>query len=341
MSDDRPVPGAHGQPHQHAHRGTAAGEGAHATAHTAWRDPFGPPPFGYEEVLRGRSKRAIREGELVLEAAGIPLLIQAHGAGARLLVHAMHADHAREELSDYRDENVDWPPRRAAVPRLARTGVPGALVYCALIGVMHWMQYRGGYGVPWTDWGRMEGGAVARGELWRPFTALLLHVDLQHLVSNMVFGALFGILLAQSVGTGIGWLATLLAGAGGNALESFLVDPSHRAIGASTAIFGTLGVLTASEWTRRGRASNPWVRRAAPLVGGAILFGWLGVGDGSGRVDVLAHATGLLCGGLLGFAIARTRLPQRLGPRGQAALVAVCLLLPVAAWAWALDAAGG
>ena len=148
------------------------------------------------------------------------------------------------------------------------------------------------YGVDWTSAGRMEGGAVASGEGWRAITALTLHVDLDHLVSNLVFGGLFGILAAQALGPGVAWLGTVLAGILGNALESFLVDPTHRAIGASTAIFGTLGLMTAAEWTRRGRGDAPWVRRVAPLFGGAVLFGWLGVGDGTGRVDVLAPPRG-------------------------------------------------
>ena len=305
------------------------------------RDPFGPVPFGHEEIIRGRSRRAIRDATLVLQSAGIPFAVQAGGAGARVLVGALDAERARGELGDYAEENEAWPPARPEVPSAGTTGLPGAAVYCAIIAVMHWMQFRGGYGVAWTDVGRMEGGAVADGDLWRPVTALTLHVDLQHLVSNMVFGGLFGLLAAQALGTGIGWLATLLAGVGGNALESFLVDPTHRAIGASTAIFGTLGLLTAAEWSRRGRSRQPWVRRAAPLFGGAVLFGWLGVGDGSGRVDVLAHATGFFCGALLGIAIARARLQDRLGKRGQALLVAVALVVPVLAWAAGLTATAG
>ncbi|MDB4736512.1 rhomboid family intramembrane serine protease, partial [Planctomycetota bacterium] len=101
-------------------------------------------------------------------------------------------------------------------------------------------------------------------------------------------------------------------------------------------IFGTLGVMVTSEWTRRGQARAPWVRRVAPLFGGAVLFGWLGVGDGSGRVDVLAHATGFMAGALIGIAVSRLDLAERLSSRGQAGLAATTLAIIAVAWFAAL-----
>lgn len=301
------------------------------------RDPFGPIPFGHEEVLRGRSKKAVRDSALVLQAAGIQHVIQASGAGARILVGALDADRARHELVDYLEENESWPPEKETLPSFGTNGIPSAVLFAAVIAVMHWMQYRGGYGVDWTSAGRMEGGAVAAGEGWRAITALTLHVDLQHLVSNIVFGGLFGALAAQALGPGVAWFATVLAGIGGNAMESYLVDPTHRAIGASTAIFGTLGLMTAAEWARRGHGKAPWVRRVAPLFGGAVLFGWLGVGDGSGRVDVLAHVTGLVCGAFIGWTIARVRIHERIGRGGQVLFGAAALAVLVLGWALALN----
>lgn len=309
---------------------------SHAPTNGVLRDPFGPVPFGHEEVLRGRSKKAVRDGGLVLQSAGIPFALQAGGAGARLVVSALDAERAREELGDYLTENREWPPPKPAAPRISSNGLTGAFLFAVVVAVMHWMQHRFGYGIDWTSAGRMEGGAVAHGDWWRTFTALTLHVDLQHLVSNIVFGGLFGALAAQAMGPGVAWLGTVLAGAGGNALESYLVDPTHRAIGASTAIFGTLGLMTAAEWSRRGRTHSPWVRRVAPLFGGAVLFGWVGVGDGSGRVDVLAHATGFAAGCLLGLVVGKLRLDERVGPRLQIAAGAVTLALLVLGWAAAL-----
>ncbi|MEM6569423.1 MAG: rhomboid family intramembrane serine protease [Planctomycetota bacterium] len=301
------------------------------------RDPFGPVPFGHEEVLRGRSKSAVRESALVLQAKGIPHVVQAGGAGARILVTALDADRARHELEDYVEENEAWPPERDDAPPILTSGVPGAVAFALVITLMYPIGQNGAFGMNWWESGLMNAGSVAEdGAWWRTFTALTLHVDAQHLVSNLVFGSLFGVLAAQTLGTGLAWFGTVLAGAGGNLVESFLTDPSHRAVGASTAIFGTLGIMVASEWTRRGRERLPLARRLAPIFGGAVLFGWLGVGDGSGRVDVLAHATGFAVGALIGVAYGRLNLAGRVTPSGQRALAVLAVAALAASWAVAL-----
>lgn len=183
----------------------------------------------------------------------------------------------------------------------------------------------------------MHAGAVLDGEIWRTLTALTLHVDIQHLISNIIFGTMFGILTAQALGVGTAWLGTVLAGALGNWIESYIVAPSHLAVGASTAIFGTLGLLVAAEWSRRGKTRAPWVRRVAPLFAGAVLFGWLGVGDGSGRTDVMAHATGFVAGALLGIVVGLTKLPERAGRAGQWVMAVTAIGLLVAGWWFALS----
>lgn len=304
---------------------------------TPTRDPFGPVPFGHEEVLRGRSKKVVRESALALQALGIPHVVQASGVGSRILVTALDAERARLELRDYVEESAEWPPERAETPSILTNGVAGALVFVLVLIALYPIGQKGAFGLNWWINGMMQAGEVASGgEYWRTFTSLTLHVDMQHLVSNLVFGSLFGILAAQTLGTGIAWLGTVLAGAGGNLLESYLTAPTHNAVGASTAIFGTLGLLVAAEWTRRGKRKMPWVRRVAPIFGGAVLFGWLGAGDGSGRVDVLAHATGFVVGALLGYVCGRFDLPGRVSVRGQRGLAAIAVALIVIAWTLAL-----
>lgn len=301
----------------------------------AERGGFGPVPFGHEEVLRGRSKKAVREGALTLQSQGIAHVVEAGGAGARVLVSVMDADWAREELQEYLQEQEAWPPVRAEAPPILTNGIGGAIAFLVVVVVLFPIGQSGAFGLNWWEAGLMSSEKVRAGELWRPFTALTLHVDLNHLVSNMVFGTLFGVLCAQTLGTGLAWMLTILAGAGGNWVEVYLTDPSHRAVGASTAIFGTLGIMVASEWSRRGEGKSPWVRRVAPLFGGAVLFGWLGVGDtdGASRVDVLAHATGFAVGALLGVGAARMGLAGRLSPRGQRLLCVAAVATLGAAWA--------
>lgn len=299
-------------------------------------DPFGPLPPGHVEVLRGRSRRAIRDSVLALQARGIQHSVQVNGAGARVLVMVHDAAAASAELVDFAAEAATWGQPPPPPPPIRSKGVIAALLFGLLCAVLFPIGQQGAFGLNWWDQGLMSAAEVRGGELWRTITALTLHVDAQHLVGNLVFGSLFGVLAAHSLGAGLAWFCTLAAGTIGNLTESFLTSPSHTAVGASTAIFGTLGVMVTSEWTRRGQARAPWVRRVAPLFGGAVLFGWLGVGDGSGRVDVLAHATGFMAGALIGIAVSRLDLAERLSSRGQAGLAATTLAIIAVAWFAAL-----
>lgn len=296
----------------------------------------GPPE--HVVVFRARSKRAIRDRALVLQSAGIPHAVAADGRGAELVVAGHLAQAARAELDDYGEENVDWPPALAPAPPRKTWGAAGALVYGFIIAIVFWLERARPFELDWDRTGVMHAGAARAGELWRPWTALTMHVDANHLISNLVFGAAFAVVASMSLGSGVTWAGTLLAGALGNTIEAFLVDASHRGVGASTALFGTLGLMTTAEWARRGSEATPWVRRVAPLYGGAVLFGWLGGGAGSPRIDVLAHALGFAVGGAIGLIVARTELSQRLSPRGQTVLAVASVAALVAAWTWGFSA---
>jgi rhomboid protease GluP len=52
----------------------------------------------------------------------------------------------------------------------------------------------------WWSAGAAQAGLIADGEWWRAVTALGLHADLSHLASNLAFGSLLGLLLAQILG---------------------------------------------------------------------------------------------------------------------------------------------
>ena len=301
------------------------------------RDAFAPVPFGHEEVLRGRSRKTVQEGALVLQAAGIPHVIEVGSNGARILVELLDGDRSREELQDYDKDNVAWPPPRPDAPPVHRGAVGAAVAFIVVVACLYPIGQNGGFGRDWWSVGRMHAGAVVEGEVWRTLTALTLHVDLQHLISNVIFGTMFGVLTAQALGVGTAWLGTVLAGALGNWVESYIVAPEHLAVGASTAIFGTLGLLVAAEWSRRGKTRAPWVRRVAPIFAGAVLFGWLGVGDGTGRTDVMAHATGFAAGALLGIIVGLTKLPERAGRWSQWLMATAAIGLLVAGWWVALS----
>lgn len=151
-------------------------------------------------------------------------------------------------------------------------------------------------------------GLIGHHEWWRPFTALFFHADVPHLVGNLLSGLFFGTLVARSIGPWRGWALILACGTIGNSLTSALTWPeSFISIGASTAVFGALGILSGlgSAAMFRSRLHLPWAKITAPLVAGVVLLGWLGGGAAGGNTDVLGHVFGFGSGLTAGFVIGR------------------------------------
>ena len=142
-------------------------------------------------------------------------------------------------------------------------------------------------------------------------------------------GGLFLSLWFRVLGPGVGALLVLAAGALGNVLNAGLQSSGHVSVGASTAVFGTVGLLAGAAALRREgrpvRRHPAWVVVAAALA----LLGMLGTGGE--RTDIWAHAFGLVAGGLLGAAAAAlwARPP---GLALQLVCGALFALVIVAAW---------
>ncbi|MES2474589.1 MAG: rhomboid family intramembrane serine protease [Verrucomicrobiota bacterium] len=148
-------------------------------------------------------------------------------------------------------------------------------------------------------------GLFARGEWWRPFTGLFLHADLSHLMGNLVGGAVFGALVSKMLGPWRAWLLILACGTVGNILTASLRYPEEfLSIGASTAVFAALGILSGVGLveTLRERVRLPWLRIAAPVVAGVVLLGWLGGGEAGSNTDVMGHVLGFGSGLVAGTA---------------------------------------
>ena len=132
-----------------------------------------------------------------------------------------------------------------------------------------------------------------------------------HLIGNLLSGLFFGTLVARSVGPWRGWALILACGTIGNLLTSLLTWPeSFVSIGASTAVFGALGILSGIGFVAmlRQRARLPWARIAAPVLAGIVLLGWLGGGSETGNTDVLGHVFGFASGLAAGILVAEKRI---------------------------------
>jgi membrane associated rhomboid family serine protease len=287
------------------------------------------------EVSRSRSRAEAEQQALVLAAVGIDSRLAARDAAVAISVAPHAAMRARQELASYARENV---PRRRSLPAVAALRrVEGALAYCAILLFFFAAARRQVLGVDWIAAGAAQAGLIQAGAWWRTLTALCLHLELDHLMSNLAFGAVAGVLVAQLLGTGLGWLAILLAGALGNGLNAALHDGGHAAIGASTAVFAALGILSGHAWAARPVPWRGGLRRWAPIGAGIMLLAFLGFGGE--RTDVGAHVLGFAVGAATGFLLGRigARLPH--GARAQKVYGAAASGLLLLAWVMALHTA--
>ena len=270
------------------------------------------PVATWIEVSRAGSRKTIEDHALVLEARGIAFGTAVALGQQVLLVRAEDAERARAELDKYTRENQAMPSRDEA-PQPLQWSVAAALIFGAVLVALDLVSRRNGFGLDWWRAGMADAALIQEGAWWRSVTALCLHADLLHLAGNLVFGAAFGVMLAQSVGIGFAWLAFVVTGGMGNWLNAMLQSPSHAAIGASTAVFGMLGVQVAHDWVRRRQLHYNLFRRFAPIAMGAALLAWLG-GDGRQidpgafpqtldhldvalpKIDVGAHVFGFVAG---------------------------------------------
>jgi rhomboid protease GluP len=273
----------------------------------------------------------------VLAAAGIPCVVQRDGAGATLLVPAEAAERAAFELEQFARENRGWP-RAEELPEVLTEGSLGVVLWVLALLVLDRLIAHQAFGHDWYAAGRSLASAVREGELWRAATALSLHADLFHLLGNVLFGALFVGLASQVLGTGLALAATVASGFLGNFANAWIQVPQHASIGASTAVFGALGVLIGHRARHRRREARGGLRWI-PIAAGICLALWLGVGESEGqprsdsRVDVLAHVLGFGAGALLG--IARASLPGWRPGRAQQTLLGLAALGALALAWWA------
>jgi len=287
---------------------------------------------GETPIRVASSARLAKEWSLALLAEGLPVRVAPAGHGWGVWVPAAEAERAAALLELYLRENrrppdapdrFSWPgdaPLRAAV-----VAVGGLLLFFAVTGAA-------ASGSPWLERGA-AGPAMLAGEPWRAITALTLHADTAHALSNAVSGLLFFTLAFKALGPGLGAALVVAAGALGNAVNAALRATPYLSVGASTAVFGAIGLLAGLAVHRPGRKRRPWVIAAAGLALLAML------GTGGPRTDVWAHFFGLAVGGALGAAGgAWLRRPPALP--AQAAWGGVALALVAGSWALARGEAG-
>jgi rhomboid protease GluP len=117
-------------------------------------------------------------------------------------------------------------------------------------------------------------------------------------------------------------------------LDMLIAPSTHRAVGASTAVFAALGLLSGFAWRQRLALRERFRYRWAPLFAGVCLLAFLGAGDQ--HVDVLGHALGFMTGIAVGWIYAHPGVLKNRSGGLQASMGAAALGVIAAAWAIAL-----
>lgn len=285
----------------------------------------------------GLNRQLARTWSLVLDARGVPCCLEQGAQGLELLVPSDHLQQAYHELRRFEELNLDWPP---AAPQ-SRPMIENTLVtLCVLLVLAAFhnitrLDIAGADGIPidWSRIGSAQAGRILDGEWWRLVTALTLHVDVLHLVSNLAIGGVFVLLLCRELGSGLAWTLLLAAGAGGNLCNALLQSRLHDSVGASTAVFGVVGILSALSLVRyRHQLQRRW---PLPVASALALLSILGT-EGK-NTDLGAHLFGFLAGVVVGLLteILINRYGQP-GRRLNALLAFLSSLIVLAAWMMAL-----
>jgi rhomboid protease GluP len=296
-------------------------------------------PAQIDGSLHQPTSQRVRLWSLVLDARYLPCQLQeAHGSLHLLVPPDRFADACRE-LRCFERENRHWPPPPPP-PRPLVENTLATLSVLLLLATFHNItrldiQGTAGFPVDWLASGSADAARILDGEWWRLVTALTLHSDVVHLLSNLSIGGVFVLLLCRELGSGLAWTLLLASGASGNALNALLHSGAHVSVGASTAVFGAVGILAALSLVRhRLHRQRRW---ALPVAAALALLALLGT-EGK-QTDLGAHLFGFTCG--LVFGVTVERMTARYGqprPMLNALLAMLSGVTVVAAWLAAVAA---
>ncbi|WEV38181.1 rhomboid family intramembrane serine protease [Lactobacillus sp. ESL0680] len=161
---------------------------------------------------------------------------------------------------------------------------------------------------------------VAGGQWWRLFTAQFLHMGIMHIVSNAVMIYYLGIYMEQILGHWRFLIVYLLSGIGGNLLSLAMGSDQAISAGASTALFGLMGAMTAIGLRNRDNPVLVYLGKQAFWL--AVINIGLDLFDTN--IDIQGHIGGFVTGLLLAI-ILGDRALQKYSEKWR--VVAACVLI--------------
>ena len=234
---------------------------------------------------------------LVLDAYALPYSTKRSGSGWDIWVDETIHDKALELIEQYIDENPHillTDTQETETYQRTFTGIWASLILMACSIAVNMSgnadKIVREYGASAYD--------ILHGEFYRTVTALMLHSGYPHLAGNMAGIAIFGTAVCSITGAGVGWLMILLTGILGNLANAVLYRYGHISIGASTAVFGAIGILAAYQLSKKIKIVGQRMKAWLPFAGGLALLGLLG---SSKHSDLTAHLFGYIAGICLGL----------------------------------------
>jgi rhomboid protease GluP len=266
-----------------------------------------PPPDPFPEGTADAGVYATHdEGfqhSLVVLAIGKDCWLVPADDGHHLRVNAYELAPVLQQLTCFDRERLGWPPRLFvdAVPVIKRMPI-SPLIWVLVVFAVFWLQERR---AGFTDTGLLDARRVSEhAEWWRAASALWLHKDIGHLVSNAGSGLLVFSAVVFTFGLRKGWGLLAISAISGNLAAVWIhFGSDYRSLGASTAIFAGLGLLTGRAVRVMSQSGHPhrWRTMIVPLLAGLAVLALFGAGGVN--IDILAHATGFASGLGIGFLV--------------------------------------
>lgn len=234
--------------------------------------------------------RRIRDDSLLLLSQGIEhRLFRSEEGPFQIFILPEHQEKALQQLELFHKEN---PPREEnpPIPLTFSLQPLWILLVPAIATILDFS------GNSLHDIGISNASKVMQGQWWRSVTALTLHADARHILSNLLTGYIVMNMITYRIP--LLRLAPFVAIA--SALANFGVsltvhnyNPAFSSLGYSTLVFAAIGCLAVIEFRLMPANTKGMLRRFAPLCGAASLAVFLGLGE---NADILGHVYGFIAG---------------------------------------------
>ena len=242
----------------------------------------------YKEYLVVLDYQFVEEIELICISLSYDYRIISFNNHWLFLISEIHYNDFYKNLNEFINENLLFEPVENEIPFPVLNDKPSFFSYSIISGIIIFYLY---YALTDKKYyffaiGANDAYKVVNGEFYRCITALFLHANIVHLLSNIIFFTVLYRYSVRIIGEGLTWFLIIVSGAIGNFLTSFIYGAFHSSIGFSTSVFATLGILA--------NLNFKIVKNYLPIIG--VFFLLIMLGGGDKKVDVVSHITGLLSG---------------------------------------------